>query len=291
MMHSGCIVERDPKQIANKINELVRQYRDAIAFKNSTGQQHLSEEDMENAVFGICKYFNELDPILRDHPSTNPLLTNKQTLDVEDDENDRSTTFDGSRFRPSVAASSPESRNATENAQKKLSSSRKKKNATATDSTTKSSSKSSSNLNLSEERKSLVPKKQKKKEDSEGKTLLKLTKAMMTKYKCEEKKVKCEEQKLALERKKMAMEEQQRSLNMRFGLFSYRQQLKNLGVSEEDINKNFPMPSDEPAAIGGAVTEQLVTPGSTRLNLSEAIDLQDGSEGDSSEDSDSSSQS
>jgi hypothetical protein len=34
--HSGCIVERDPKQIANKINELVQQYRDAIAFKNST---------------------------------------------------------------------------------------------------------------------------------------------------------------------------------------------------------------------------------------------------------------
>ncbi len=47
-----------------------------------------------------------------------------------------------------------------------------------------------------------MPKNRKRKEDSEGKTLLKLTKAMMTKYKCEEKKVKCKEQKLALEQKK-----------------------------------------------------------------------------------------
>jgi hypothetical protein len=61
-------VERDPKQIANKINELVRQY--AIALKNGTGQQHPSEDDMEKAVFDICKYFNELDPILHDYPST-----------------------------------------------------------------------------------------------------------------------------------------------------------------------------------------------------------------------------
>jgi hypothetical protein len=36
IVHSSCIVERDPKQIANKINKLVWQYRDAIAFKNST---------------------------------------------------------------------------------------------------------------------------------------------------------------------------------------------------------------------------------------------------------------
>jgi hypothetical protein len=77
MTKSGCIIERTPKQIANKINELVRSYRDAIASKNSTGQQHLSDEDMENAVFGICKYFNELDTILHDRPSTEPLLTNK----------------------------------------------------------------------------------------------------------------------------------------------------------------------------------------------------------------------
>lgn len=41
MTKSGCIIERTPKQIANKINELVRSYRDAIASKNSTGQQHL----------------------------------------------------------------------------------------------------------------------------------------------------------------------------------------------------------------------------------------------------------
>jgi hypothetical protein len=71
MTKSGCIIERTPKQIANKINELARSYHDAIAlFKNSTVQQYLSDEDMENAVFGICKYFNELDLILYGRPST-----------------------------------------------------------------------------------------------------------------------------------------------------------------------------------------------------------------------------
>jgi hypothetical protein len=33
ILHSGCIVMRDPKQIANKINKLVWQYRDAIALR------------------------------------------------------------------------------------------------------------------------------------------------------------------------------------------------------------------------------------------------------------------
>ncbi len=108
----------------------------------------------------------------------------------------------------------------------------------------------------------------------------------MMKYKCEEKKIKYEEQKLAMEQQKMAMEEQQRSLKMRFELFTYRQQLKNLGVSDEEINKNFPLPNDYPAAISGDVAEQLVTPGSTRLNLSETIDLQDDSQGESTEESD-----
>jgi hypothetical protein len=113
----------------------------------------------------------------------------------------------------------------------------------------------------------------------------------MMKYKCEEKIIKYEEQKLAMERQKMAMEEQQHSLTMRFELFTYCQQLKNLGVSDEEINKNFPLPNDCPAAVSGTVAEQLVTPGSTHLNLSETINLQDVSQGESteeSEDSDSS---
>jgi hypothetical protein len=69
--------------------------------------------------------------------------------------------------------------------------------------------------------------------------------------------VKCEEETLALERQKMVMEAQQHSLQMRFELFSYCQQLKNTGVSD----------------IDGVVTEQM-TPGSTRLNLTDDINLQ-----------------
>lgn len=48
-----------------------------MAFKTGTGQSHMSLEDMDNAVFGMCKYFSDLDPILCDCPSTQPLLTNK----------------------------------------------------------------------------------------------------------------------------------------------------------------------------------------------------------------------
>jgi hypothetical protein len=133
---------------------------------------------MDNAVFGICKYFNELNLILCDCPSTTALLTNKEAFDMEDNEDDISITSDGNCCRPSVAASSPESRNATEKAGKRMASSRNMKNSS-------SSTKSSANKKFSEERKSLVPKKRRRKEDSEGKTLLKLTKAMMTIYKCE----------------------------------------------------------------------------------------------------------
>ncbi len=37
---------------------------------------------------------------------------------------------------------------------------------------------------------------------------------------------------------------------------------------------HFPIPGGEIGAFDGVVTEQLVTPGSTRLNLSDDIDLQ-----------------
>jgi hypothetical protein len=70
------INEGAPKLIAKKINELLWSYQDANAFKNSTGQQQVSDEDMENAVFSIWKYLNNFDPFF-DSPSTKPLLTYK----------------------------------------------------------------------------------------------------------------------------------------------------------------------------------------------------------------------
>jgi hypothetical protein len=73
---------------------------------------------------------------------------------------------------------------------------------------------------------------------------------------------------------KMVMEGQQPSLQMCFELCSYCQQLKNIGVSDYDINMHFPNPGGKIGAIDGVVTEQLVTPGSTHLNLSDDINLQ-----------------
>jgi hypothetical protein len=77
---------------------------------------------------------------------------------MEENKDDISITSDGNHCRPSVAASSPQSRNATEKAEKRMASSRNRKNSS-------SSTKSSANMKLSEEKKSLVPKKRRRKED------------------------------------------------------------------------------------------------------------------------------
>ncbi len=92
-----------------------------------------------NAVFGMCKYFSELDPILHNCPSKKPL---KATLVAEE----------------------------------KIRSSKKKR----------------------DDRKSLVPSKKRDKKDDGGAALMNLTKAMVNKYKCQEKKLEMEEKHLSL---------------------------------------------------------------------------------------------
>ena len=201
MKERGCIADRAPKQIVNKVNELVRSYRDAVAFKIGTGQSHMSSEDMDNAVFGMCKYFSALDLILRERPSTQPLLTNKGR-----EESAVKESADGTNDF-TLVASSPESVKATVAAEKKIRSSKKKR----------------------DERKTLVPTKKRDKKDAEGAALMNLTKAMVNKYKCQE--------------RKLEMEEKHMSLKLRFETMQYRQQLKTLGVAEHEIDRQFPLPT------------------------------------------------
>jgi hypothetical protein len=85
-----------------------------VAFKIGTGQSHMSSEDMDNAVFGMCKYFSALDSILRERPSTQPLLTNKGR-----EESTVKESADG-RDDFTLVASSPESVKAAVAAEKKF---------------------------------------------------------------------------------------------------------------------------------------------------------------------------
>jgi hypothetical protein len=74
-----------------------------------------------------------------------------------------------------------------------------------------------------------VPTKKRDKKDAEGAALMNLTKAMVNKYKCQE--------------KKLVMEEKHMSLKLRFETMPYRQQLKTLGVAEHGKDRQFPLPT------------------------------------------------
>ncbi len=75
---------------------------------------------------------------------------------------------------------------------------------------------------VTDERKTLVPTRKCEKKDHEGKALLKLSEAMINKYKVQEKNI--------------SIEEQHMSLKFRFETMQYHQTLKNLIVSDAEIN-------------------------------------------------------
>lgn len=54
----------------------MRQYKEAVCVKNSTGQGSNPE-----AILKLYPYFAEQDPILADMPTTKKLLTNEDTKD------------------------------------------------------------------------------------------------------------------------------------------------------------------------------------------------------------------
>lgn len=97
---AGCIVQCNPKAIIDQITSLVKSYSDAIFEKNQTGQSTaINSDENEHDIYKICKYFDQLDPILRDQPLSQPLLINKGTSDAlsDDDVHESDSTPSGVR--------------------------------------------------------------------------------------------------------------------------------------------------------------------------------------------------
>ncbi|KAJ3383298.1 hypothetical protein HDU80_001288, partial [Chytriomyces hyalinus] len=95
LMKSKGIHNRNPGMISTKIAELEKQYRVVLSFHCNTGQGMLDNYDLyttaEDPELGYaeklkevdeevkkrCHYYDELDPIMRDLPSSNALYTNE----------------------------------------------------------------------------------------------------------------------------------------------------------------------------------------------------------------------
>ena len=84
MNEAGVKVERDGKQVLNKIQHLERQFRDAYDFCNTETGQGLEENDpegFEGAVRKICLYYFDLLEIFGDHACAQPKITSNDDLD------------------------------------------------------------------------------------------------------------------------------------------------------------------------------------------------------------------
>lgn len=85
ILESGIVVNRTTDSIIHKIKELVSSYKDAHQVKHRTGQGVVDKDKLDDEVYGICKYYDLLDPILGDRPAIKPRLTNKQIINGEID--------------------------------------------------------------------------------------------------------------------------------------------------------------------------------------------------------------
>jgi hypothetical protein len=84
---AGVVVERDAKQVINKIQHLERQFRDAYDFCNTETGQGLQENDpqgFDDAVRKICPYYFDLEDIFGDRASTQPKVLFTDNLDSSD---------------------------------------------------------------------------------------------------------------------------------------------------------------------------------------------------------------
>ncbi len=85
IQESSIVVNRTTNSIIHKIKELVSSYKDAHQVKHRTGQGVIDKDKLDGEVYGICKYYDLLDPILGDRPAIKPRLINKQIINGEID--------------------------------------------------------------------------------------------------------------------------------------------------------------------------------------------------------------
>ena len=76
--------EWDAKDVENKVNLLEAQFRKASDWKNCTGQGIDDPGSVEEYLKKLCRYYNELEPVMGDRPNAKPLFTNE--VDPDDDD-------------------------------------------------------------------------------------------------------------------------------------------------------------------------------------------------------------
>ncbi|KAH9123939.1 hypothetical protein AeMF1_005223 [Aphanomyces euteiches] len=90
-MASKGIHHRNASDVRTKINELERSYRKTCDWMNQTGQGILesnapdTHSQISTYVRVLCKYYDILQPILADRPSTTPLATSEERAHADED--------------------------------------------------------------------------------------------------------------------------------------------------------------------------------------------------------------
>ncbi|KAG9410818.1 hypothetical protein AC1031_018842 [Aphanomyces cochlioides] len=77
MIQNG-IHNRNPKDVLAKISSIESSYREAREWREHTGQGIEDEDSIKNELKRRCPYFFELDEVMRDRASTQPLVTSEQ---------------------------------------------------------------------------------------------------------------------------------------------------------------------------------------------------------------------
>jgi hypothetical protein len=86
IMKTEGIRHRNNGDIRTKINELERKFKEASEWRLQTGQGILessapnSEKQVGQYMAKICKYYDQLHPIMSNRPSTRPLVSSETTL-------------------------------------------------------------------------------------------------------------------------------------------------------------------------------------------------------------------
>ncbi|KAG9408515.1 hypothetical protein AC1031_020373 [Aphanomyces cochlioides] len=87
IMKANGITHRSNQDIRTKIGDLERSYRTAIDWKANTGQGILDSDvlggtsTVDAYVLKLCRHFNLIDGVMRNCPSSRPLLTSDAVLD------------------------------------------------------------------------------------------------------------------------------------------------------------------------------------------------------------------
>jgi hypothetical protein len=79
-MEEAGVVAKCDCCICSKIQQIVKSYQNTHQHKNQTGHGTCDQQKMDIEVYGKCRHYDLLDPILGGWPSMNPLLTNKSDV-------------------------------------------------------------------------------------------------------------------------------------------------------------------------------------------------------------------